>query len=132
MKSWLLLLACVPCLSAAQDPAHTLPSFDAQAQAAVAAPDWKTWNVQPNELWEWNRNPPGRKLFQWQLPNAWAQTPFHFEIGRLPGACVAPLLAAPVNPNTDPRMPMLHPPKSKSENAEITKGLPPCWSGRSQ
>jgi hypothetical protein len=42
--------------------------------------------------------------------------------------CVVPLLAAPINPNAGQTMPVLHPPKLKSENAEVVKGLPPCAS----
>lgn len=44
--------------------------------------------------------------------------------------CVAPLLAAPVPTDVDSKMPILHPPESISESAEIVKGLPPCWDDK--
>lgn len=46
--------------------------------------------------------------------------------------CAVPLLRAPINPNVDHKMPILKPPKSPAEGAEIVKGPPPCPSDRSR
>jgi hypothetical protein len=42
--------------------------------------------------------------------------------------CVVPLLAAPIDSSAERTMPVLRPRKSRSENAETVKGLPPCAS----
>lgn len=49
-----------------------------------------------------------------------------FESAPVERICVVPLLAAQINPNVDLKMPVIHPPKFRSENAGIVKGLPPC------
>jgi hypothetical protein len=42
--------------------------------------------------------------------------------------CVVPLLAAPIDSNAGRTMPVLRPRKSRPDNAETVKGLPPCAS----
>ena len=49
-----------------------------------------------------------------------------FETAPVTQTCVVPLLAAPINPNADRTMPVVRPPKLRSENAGVAKGLPPC------
>jgi hypothetical protein len=49
-----------------------------------------------------------------------------------PQACSVPLLAAPVDPNVDPKMPVLKPPAENIDRMPVVKGLPPCPSQVSQ
>lgn len=67
-----------------------------------------------------------------QQANAQPQPVLNLETLPRASTCVVPLLAVPVNPNADRKMPVLHPPKFKSESAGIVKGLPPCSNSSSK
>ena len=69
-------------------------------------------------------------LFTWQRANAKPNYIANLEDQPRPSTCAVPLLAVPLDPNPDPNMPVLHPPKSPIENAEIVKGVPPCPKDR--
>jgi hypothetical protein len=47
-------------------------------------------------------------------------------------ACSVPLLAAPVDPNVDPKMPVLKTPAENIDRMPVAKGLPPCPSQEPQ
>ena len=49
-----------------------------------------------------------------------------------PQGCSVPLLAAPVDPNVDVKMPLLKEPAESLDHMPVAKGLPPCPSHDSQ
>jgi len=49
-----------------------------------------------------------------------------------PQGCSVPLLAAPVDPNVDVKMPLLKEPAGNLDHMPVAKGLPPCPSHQSQ
>lgn len=51
---------------------------------------------------------------------------------RAPEVCAVPLLAAPVDPNVDLKMPQFKEPADNIDHMPIVKGLPPCPSRDSQ
>jgi len=49
-----------------------------------------------------------------------------------PQACSVPLLAVPVDPNVDLKMPVLKTPAENIDRMPVAKGLPPCSSQEPQ
>ncbi len=50
----------------------------------------------------------------------------------VPQVCSVPLLAVPIDPNVDLKMPVLKAPAENLDNMLVAKGLPPCPSQDSQ
>jgi hypothetical protein len=68
---------------------------------------------------------------QFKPPENWSNWNFsNIEPSTFPGvqprACAAPLLAAPIDPTVDWRMPALTTPVGNIDSMPIAKGLPPC------
>ena len=139
MRRCWFLLALTPALLQGQTrPGPSLPSPDSgRPQSRNEKADWPRIQTLPNGMVlvqtrpDWNYALK-QKPFDWQQINT--QPGAAIDLGTEPRAstCVVPLLEVPVNPNPDPKMPVLHPPQFKSESAEIVKGLPTCPSGRSK
>ena len=138
MKSCWFLLAFAPALLQGQNqPLPSLPNPDTdrpQSRNEKEA-DWPRIQTLPNGMVLVQTRPnwfqsPKQKRFDWQQTNTQPRPVLNPETQPGVSTCVVPLLAVPVNPNADRKMPMLNPPKSKSESAGIVKGLPPCWNGR--
>jgi hypothetical protein len=135
MKSCWFLLAFASALLQGQDQPGVLlpkPGTD-RPQALKEKPfDWSLIQSQPNGFLSTETQPNWvqalrQKRFDWQLTNTQPPTVLNPETQPRVSTCVVPLLVVPVNPNTDPKM-LINPPKFKSENAGIVKGLPPCRS----
>ncbi len=96
-----------------------------QEQAPKADPklfDWKFSNPQFNlPARDWTA-----PWFRWQPANVQPKRLVLLQNKPSPSVCAVPLLAAPLNPNSDPNMPALLPPKSPIEEAEIVKVMPAC------
>jgi hypothetical protein len=54
------------------------------------------------------------------------------ETAFLASTCAVPLLAAPINPNVDPAMPVLRPRKTEPESGGIIKPMSACSSRSSK
>lgn len=134
MKSRWFLLAFAPALLQGQNQAGSpLPNSDTdrpQLRSENEA-DWPRIQTLPNGMVlvqtrpNWNQALK-QKPFDWQLTNTQPQPVLNLDTQPRASTCVVPLLVVPVNPNTDTKMPVLNPPRSKSESAGIVKGLPPC------
>jgi len=126
MRCLLLLLAFASILLRGQDQpgvSPVEPNHSTPAQPAPKLLDWRFLNSQP----DWTGH---MQLFTWQPANAKPNDIEFLEAPSRPSTCAVPLLPVPLDPNPDPNMPVLHPPKSPIENAEIVKGVPPCPKDR--
>ena len=70
--------------------------------------------------------------FQWKKFATVQPRTFAFSSRPAQPVCSVPLLAAPVDPNVDLKMPVLKEPAGNIDNMPIAKGLPPCPSRESQ
>ena len=64
--------------------------------------------------------------FQWKEFASVQPGTFNLLSNSAPQACSVPLLAAPVDPNVDLKMPVLKTPDKNLDHMPVAKGLPPC------
>jgi hypothetical protein len=69
--------------------------------------------------------------FQWKKFARVQPQRFTVFLDSAPQACSVPLLAVPVDPNVDLKMPVLKTPAENIDNMPVAKGLPPCPSQES-
>ena len=70
--------------------------------------------------------------FQWKKFATVQPQGFTEFLDSAPQACSVPLLAVPVDPNIDLKMPVLKTPAENIDHMPVAKGLPPCPSQNSQ
>jgi len=138
MKRYWFLLALTPALLRGQNQSGpSLPSPDTNPPQwrTEKEPDWPRIQTLPNGMVLVQTQPSWaqalqQRSFDWQLTNTEPRPVLSLQSEPRASTCVVPLLTVPLNPNTDPKMPVLKPPTFKSDSAAIVKGLPPCRSDR--